>query len=91
MSKGSNILDLVPFIDNAGLLRVGGRLKHADLYENKQHPILLPPKHPVTCLIIRAEYLRNLHAGPQAILYQLRQTYWIVNGKREINSVLKNC
>ena len=34
LSKHSKLISLDPFIDNSGLLRVGGRLQHSDLYYN---------------------------------------------------------
>lgn len=38
----SNILQLSPFLDSDGILRVGGRLKNANVLYNAQHQILLP-------------------------------------------------
>lgn len=87
----SRILSLNPFVDTEGILRVGGRLQQSSLHENQKLPILLPQKHRVTRLIIKEEHLRNLHAGPQALQYIIRQKYWIINARKEINSVLRNC
>ncbi|XP_050066571.1 uncharacterized protein LOC126555727, partial [Aphis gossypii] len=39
---------LAPFIDEKGLIRVGGRLKRALLNEDTKHPILLPQKTHLT-------------------------------------------
>ena len=91
VSKRSSLTSLNPFIDNEGLLRVGGRLDKANISEIEKHPILLPKGHYITRLIIMKEHLRNLHAGPQALLYCLRETFWIINARREINSVLRKC
>jgi len=33
---------LTPFLDSHGVLRVGGRLKHAFLSEDERHPIIVP-------------------------------------------------
>ncbi|KAK9745948.1 hypothetical protein QE152_g6479 [Popillia japonica] len=54
------------FIDNEGLLRVGGRLKDADIPCQQKHPIIIPKIHPLTKLIIMREHLRFRHAGIQA-------------------------
>ncbi|GFX37155.1 DUF5641 domain-containing protein [Trichonephila clavipes] len=40
----SNILNLSPFLDDKGIIRVGGRLKHSRLPYLSKHPILLPAK-----------------------------------------------
>ena len=91
VSHKSKLLSLNPYIDHFGILRVGGRIDKAHLSLEERHPIILPPKHTVTRLIIKQEHFRHLHVGPQALLYNLRLKYWIVNAKREINSVLRNC
>uniref|UniRef100_A0ABD2W7T1 DUF5641 domain-containing protein n=1 Tax=Trichogramma kaykai TaxID=54128 RepID=A0ABD2W7T1_9HYME len=51
--KGSRLAALNPFIDEYGLLRVGGRLQNATIEEEHRHPILLPSYHHVTDLIIQ--------------------------------------
>ncbi|XP_046426001.1 uncharacterized protein LOC124182586 [Neodiprion fabricii] len=42
LNSKSRLLSLSPFLDEAGILRVGGRLRHADISHNQRHPILLP-------------------------------------------------
>ena len=45
VGKSSKLVSLHPFLDKDGLIRVGGRLKHAHISFNKKHPIVLPGKH----------------------------------------------
>jgi len=45
VNTSSNILSLSPFLDESGLMRVGGRLKNSNLAFNACHPILLPRKY----------------------------------------------
>lgn len=40
------------FLDDNNILRVGGRLTHANLSFSQEHPILLPGKHRLTELLI---------------------------------------
>ncbi|GFU52825.1 DUF5641 domain-containing protein [Trichonephila clavipes] len=40
----SKILNLSPFLDDKGIIQVGGRLKHSRLPYSSNHPILLPAK-----------------------------------------------
>ena len=47
------VSSLYPFIDSDEIIRVGGRLRHADLPFADKHPILLPSTHTLTVLIIR--------------------------------------
>ena len=43
---------LHPFLDEKGILRVGGRLENALIKFEAKHPIVLPYRHHVTNLII---------------------------------------
>ncbi|GFU98883.1 DUF5641 domain-containing protein [Trichonephila clavipes] len=42
---------LCPFIDEDGLIRVGGRLQNAQLQYDAKHPIILPNRHKLSSLI----------------------------------------
>ncbi|GFU71160.1 DUF5641 domain-containing protein [Trichonephila clavipes] len=46
----SKILNLSPFLDDKGIIRVGGRLKHSRLPYSSKHPILLPAKNDLEVL-----------------------------------------
>ncbi|XP_070169680.1 uncharacterized protein [Polyergus mexicanus] len=80
LDKKSNMLTLNPYVDEIGILRVGGRLKHAELEFDQKHPILLPSNNHITELIIRETHVKLCHAGSQATLYAIRQKYWLLNG-----------
>ena len=56
----SRLLTLQPYLDEKGLLRVGGRLHKAPLPEEIKHPIILDPKHEITRLIV-AQFHQRLH------------------------------
>ena len=49
---GNKLLPLRPFLNQDGLLHVGGRLGLSVLPYTKRHPLVLPGKHQVTKLII---------------------------------------
>lgn len=91
LSKNSNILNLNPFIDADGILRVGGRLRYANVSYNCKHPILLPGKHAFTRLIIIHEHERHLHAGAQATLMAVRQNYWPISARSIVRNLIKKC
>lgn len=76
----SKIIGFNPFIDDNGLIRVGGRLTASDLECEKKHPLLLP-KHQVTKLLFRHEHLRLAYAGPQLLLSTIRDKYWPLGGR----------
>lgn len=87
----SKLLSLDPFIDEDGVLRVGGRLRNSLLEYDQKHPIILPKAHPFSQLIIRHEHRKNLHAGAQVILALIRQRFWIISGKQAVRSELRKC
>ena len=58
LSKKSSIYDLNPFIDEEGLIRVGGRLRRASLEYASRHQIILPKQSHLTVLIIR-EFMKK--------------------------------
>lgn len=79
------------FMDNEGLLRVGGRLGRAPLDYDQQHPYLLPKNdHLVNCLI---DYFhnKNLHTGPHLLISLLRQKYWILSARNIVRKRIKMC
>ena len=81
---------LNPFIDENGLLRVGGRLKHSIMPFSQKHPIILP-KTRVTSLIIENEHRIQLHTGTQATLYSMRRRYWPIDGRTQVWKTIRNC
>nr|XP_053623742.1 uncharacterized protein LOC128682840 isoform X1 [Plodia interpunctella] len=82
---------LCPFIDDRGLLRVGGRLKNASIPYSQKHPVVLPKNSRITDLIIQSEHLKCLHAGPRLLLSTINQRFWIVHGIRQIKKVIHKC
>ncbi|XP_062703860.1 uncharacterized protein LOC134286283 [Aedes albopictus] len=87
----SKLLALDPFIDREGMLRVGGRLKHANISFGKKHQLLLPRSHHVTKILIAALHKDHLHIGQQGLLAIVRQRYWPVRAKCTIRQIVKKC
>ncbi|XP_044167551.1 uncharacterized protein LOC122951619 [Acropora millepora] len=63
------------FLDPDGLLRCGGRIHNAPLDDLAKFPFLLPPRHPLSKLIIHDVHVKQLHAGVNATVTALRQTF----------------
>ncbi|XP_011685487.1 PREDICTED: uncharacterized protein LOC105448539 [Wasmannia auropunctata] len=89
--KKSNIAALNPFIDSNGLIRVGGRLKNSELTFSRKHPILIPNRHFLTDLIIRETHERYHHTGIQTTLYNIRQKFWILDGRNQVRKIVRSC
>lgn len=90
IAASSRLVRLVPIIDN-GILRIGGRIKNADVDYEKQCPIILPKNHTFTYLVIRETHAKMMHAGINATLYTIRENYWIIDGRVAVRRILRSC
>ena len=87
----SSIIALAPFLDEDGLLRVGGRLRNSNLPYTQKHPILLPAKHLLTKLLFRQEHNNLLHIGALGLLNHLRELYWPIRGTQLARATVRSC
>ncbi|XP_011858966.1 PREDICTED: uncharacterized protein LOC105556478 [Vollenhovia emeryi] len=91
LQGNSKLLSLNPFIDDNGLIRVGGRLRQAPLPYTQRFPVVLSSGGHITKLIIRDQHVRNLHAGLQALLSIIGEKYWILSARSAVRRVLHGC
>lgn len=90
IASGSALIRLNPFLDENGLLRLGGRLRLSSLTYDERHPIILP-KDRITELIIEQAHARALHGGTQLTLAMLRTNYWIVGARQMVRRCIHHC
>ncbi|XP_011880587.1 PREDICTED: uncharacterized protein LOC105569050 [Vollenhovia emeryi] len=94
-SKGvtnrNRIANLNPFLDNDGLIRIGGRLRKANLSYSQRYPILLPSRHYLTDCIIREIHETRHHTGILGTLYNIRQKFWILDGRNQVRKIVHSC
>ncbi|XP_055714311.1 uncharacterized protein LOC129808557 [Phlebotomus papatasi] len=81
---------LRPFLDDDGVLRVGGRLENSSEPYDAQHPKILP-KGILAEVIARHFHVTLLHAGPQLLLASIRQIYWPMGGRGLTRKVVRMC
>ena len=79
------------FQDDDHLLRCGGRIHNAPVNQTAKFPILLPPKHTLTTLVIQSVHLQLFHGGTNATLTAIRQKFWIPSGRQRVKSLLHQC
>ena len=75
------VCKLRPFLEGAGILRVGGRLQNSSSDYQSKHPLLLPSEYRVTKLLITDVRESVGHLGQEYVLTSLRQKYWIFKGR----------
>lgn len=83
------IRQLSPFIDECGILRMNGRVGNADILEQKT-AMILPAKHHLTLLIIRHAHEEVKH-GVQLTLRKLRDKFWIIHARRQVQALIHKC
>ncbi|CAL8069017.1 unnamed protein product [Orchesella dallaii] len=91
VSSSSRLKTLHPFLDNEGILCVGGRLQNADIPENKKHQMILPHDNHVTKLLIRHTHVSLLHGGFQVTWSTLQSEYWILRGRDTVRFYIRKC
>ena len=90
LPNNSKIVKLAPFLDS-GIIKVGGRLRFADINTEKKFPILLPRNSHLTVLLIRYEHERLLHAAELFVQASLQHRFWIVGITGLIKCVIHRC
>ena len=76
--KANEVGDLVklsPFFDNTGIIRVGGRTKHANLSFEQRHLILLSTKHNFVEILLRDLHLEHNHEGVEYVRSVIQQKF----------------
>ena len=87
----SKIKSLSPFLDDSGVLRVGGRLQMTGLKFEQKHPCILPANYMFSELIVRKCHQQVLHSGLQDTLNQARERFWIMKGRQLTKRVVHAC
>ena len=79
------------FLDESGMLRVGGRLQHAHLPYDAKHPYLLPKDAHITRLIVAQFHARFMHAGTRTLQALLARSFWIISSRQVIRRCIAKC
>ena len=81
---------LSPFVDNKGVIRVGGRVDNAVVLYDSRHPALLPYEHSTSLLITR--YMHQCgHGAVAGTTAKIRARYWILKASQLAKSVKFKC
>ena len=92
LSKSSQLVRLDPFLDEAGTLRVGGRIRKSSFPDELKHPTILPKRDTVVRRMIEWHHKDTQHLGRTTTLNELRgRGYWVINGNAEVRYVIYRC
>lgn len=91
VKTSSKIIKLKPFMNEDGVMRVGGRVCMAPISADANNPMILPKDHYVATILIRNLHEVNGHCGVEQVLSLLREQFWVVKARGAINRVLRSC
>ena len=83
---------LNPFLDGSGTLRVGGRLRNADLDYKVKYPVIVPRDCSIAEMIVRWCHQNVEHGGRGYTQNEVRsQGIWISKCSSLVKKVIANC
>jgi len=89
--RNHSLSNLVPFIDEEGIIRVGGRLSLSQQTYDATHQMLLPGNDPLVKLLIEKLHKETKHSAYTPLLGHVRQQFWPLKAKTLIRSVINRC
>lgn len=90
-SRLKRFTKLSPFLDDTGLIRVGGRLSNSNLSFTAKHPVLLAKNNRLSALICDYYHRLLLHAGPRTTQAFIQRHYWILSLRSLLRSRIHLC
>ena len=92
VAKNSALARLNPFVDQNGLIRVGGRLTNSSLDSDLKTPVILPRKSHVTNLILHHFHENVQHQGRGTTINEVRENgYWILGCSSAVSDLISQC
>ncbi|XP_049316979.1 uncharacterized protein LOC125779750 [Bactrocera dorsalis] len=92
IAHDSTLLQLSPYIDEEGVLRVQGRIDAASwLSISTRRPIILPPDHAFTKLLVLHHHSAMCHQNMEATIGEIRRNYWVPRLRSVLRNVIASC
>ena len=92
LMKGSPLYRLDPYLDNDGVLRVGGRLRKSKLTSKEKNPIIIPGKHHIATLLVQYHHEAVKYQGRHFTEGAVRSAgLWIASRRRLVSSIIFKC
>ncbi|XP_055584778.1 uncharacterized protein LOC129737643 [Uranotaenia lowii] len=92
LKRSSKLIKLSPFVDEHGVIRMESRISAAAFVSyDARNPIILPPKHRLTELLVQRYHEKYLHRNFGTVVNELRQKYHISQLKSVVRRIAKEC
>lgn len=89
--KKGELRSLNAFVDDKGMLRVGGRLQNMCGTYDEKHPLILPRRGEFTQLIVADAHNKVMHYGPKQTIGLLQQRFWILGVRNVVKAHIRRC
>lgn len=90
--KTNKLHKLSPFVDEHGVLRVGGRLTRSSLHPHVKHPAIIPKTSHVSSLLIKHYHEKVQHQGRGITVNELRSNgIWVTGCSSAVASHIYKC
>ena len=90
VGKSSKLRSLVPFLDEAGVMRVLGRLSKSPYNYDMKHPMIISNRSLITAIVLD-NHKRALHGGVNLTLGEVRKRFWMLNGLQVVKKIVHGC
>ena len=88
----SDLRPIDPFMDSAGVIRVGGRIQNSKVSYAVKHPMVLPKRGHVTEMLVRHFHEKTLHQGRGMTVNEIRNCgFWIIGCSSIVINLIRNC
>lgn len=88
----NSLYSLDAFLDEDGVLRVGGRLSNSSLLNSIKHPVIIPKDHHITKILIAHYHKRMKYQGKGFTINEIRSNgYWIPGINRAVACHIHKC
>ena len=88
----SKLHRLDPFLDDKGIIKVGGRLSHAALHPRVKHPAVLPRNSHISSLLVKHYHERVHHQGRGMTTNEFHSSgIWILGCSSLVSSHICKC
>lgn len=90
--KANKLHKLSPFVDEYGVLRVGGRLTRSGLHPHVKHPAIVPKASHLSYLLIKHYHEKVHHQGRGITVNELRSSgIWVIGCSSAVASHIFKC
>ncbi|XP_070068024.1 uncharacterized protein [Drosophila takahashii] len=92
LGRKSPIYKLTPYLDEAGVLRIRGRINRMSGVDmNVKRPVILPKEHKVTNLLVDYFHRKFHHQLTEIVVNEMRQLYHIPGLRAKVRSLANAC